>query len=75
MDVNNLANMKLTDFENLGKDQYNKGFRAALETVVKLLDMQICEDYMADGICDHDGCQKIASLGEGISNVKNNIGA
>ena len=73
MDINQLANMKLTDFENIGKDQYNKGFRAALETVIKLLDTQICEDYLADSACEHDGCTKISSLAEGLSNVKNNI--
>lgn len=73
MDINNLANMKLSDFENIGKDQYNKGFRTALETVIKLLDTQVCEDYAADNDCDHDGCVKIANLAEGLSGVKNNI--
>jgi hypothetical protein len=73
MDFNNIANMKLSDFENIGKDQYNKGFRAALETVIKLLDTQTCEDYLADGDCDHDGCPKLANLAEGLSGVKNNI--
>ena len=73
MDINNLANMRLSDFEQIGKTEYNKGFRAALETVIKLLDTQICEDYMADNTCDHDGCAKIANLAEGISGVKNNI--
>lgn len=73
MDINNLANMKLSDFEQIGKAEYNKGFRAALETVIKLLDSQTCEDYLADGTCDHDGCPKMATLAEGISGVKNNI--
>lgn len=73
MDFNNIANMKLSDFENIGKDQYNKGFRAALETVIKLLDSQICEDYLADTACEHDACQKISNLAEGLSGVKNNI--
>ena len=73
MDFNSIANMKLSDFENIGKDQYNKGFKAALETVIKLLDKQICEDYMADTACDHDGCPKMSQLAEGLSGVKNNI--
>lgn len=71
MDFNNIANMKLTDFENIGKDQYNKGFSEALAIVVKLLSGQICEDYNADGECSHDGCQKLYELSEGISSVRN----
>ena len=73
MDINNLANMRLSDFEQIGKVEYNKGFKAALETVIKLLDKQICEDYMADNTCDHDGCSKFSQLADGISGVKNNI--
>lgn len=73
MDISNLANMKLSDFEQIGKLEYNKGFRAALETVIKLLDSQICEDYLADTECEHDGCPKMSQLAEGLSGVKNNI--
>ena len=73
MDFNNIANMKLSDFENIGKDQYNKGFKAALETVIKLLDKQMCEDFNADNECSHDGCTKFSQLAEGLSGVKNNI--
>lgn len=73
INVNDLVNMKMSDFENLGQTKYNEGFRAGLETVVKLLDSQVCEDFRADDACDHDGCIKIASLAEGIVNVKNNI--
>jgi len=65
--------MKLSDFEQIGKIEYNKGFRAALETVIKLLDTQICEDYLADTACEHDACEKISNLAEGLSGVKNNI--
>lgn len=65
--------MRLSDFEKIGKEEYNKGFRSALETVIKLLDTQICEDYLADNVCDHDGCVKLAGLAEGLMNVKNNI--
>ncbi|MEY4331462.1 MAG: hypothetical protein RLZZ196_200 [Bacteroidota bacterium] len=74
MEFNNLANMKLSDFENIGKAEYNKGFSAALTTVIKLLDSQICENYLADDTCEHDACSKISQLAEGLSNVKNNIG-
>lgn len=74
MDINNLANMKLSDFENIGKDQYNKGFVAALVVVTKLLADQICEDFLADGLCEHDGCIKFSELSEGISSVKNSMG-
>lgn len=73
MDFNSLANMRLSDFEQMGKAEYNKGFRAALETVIKLLDTQICEDYLADNECSHDGCPKLSQLAEGLSGVKNNI--
>lgn len=73
MDINNLANMKLTDFENIGKAEYNKGFAAALTTVVKLLSSQICEDYNADGECSHDKCPVMYELSEGISAAKANL--
>lgn len=70
MDINSLANMKLSDFENIGKDQYNKGFAAALTTVVKLLGNQICEDYNADNTCEHDKCSTLSELAEGLEAVK-----
>ena len=73
MDISNLANMKLSDFENIGKDEYNKGFRAALVTTIGLLANQICEDYNADGVCEHDKCPVLYELSEGLSSVKNNI--
>jgi hypothetical protein len=73
MDINSIANMRLSDFEQIGKIEYNKGFKAALETVIKLLDTQMCEDYLADTTCDHDGCAKMSTLAEGLSGVKNNI--
>jgi hypothetical protein len=74
MDFNSLSNMKLSDFENIGKVEYNKGFKTALETVVKLLDGQICEDFKADDVCEHPVCKSNATLAEGLMNVKNNIG-
>jgi hypothetical protein len=73
MDINNLANMKLSDFENIGKAEYNKGFRAALETVIKLLDTRVCDDYRADEVCEHDVCSANSELAEGLMSVKNNI--
>lgn len=73
LDINNLANMRMSDFENLGKEQYNKGFVAALSTVIKLLGNQICEDYNADGVCEHDKCHSFFELSEGLSSAKNNI--
>lgn len=73
MDINNLANMRLSDFEQIGKAEYNKGFRSALETVIKLLDKQVCETYLADDTCEHDGCRKFSELSQGIITVKNNI--
>ena len=73
MDFNSIANMKLTDLENIGKDQYNKGFAEALTIVIKLLANQICEDYNADGSCQHDKCQVMYELSEGISVVKSSI--
>lgn len=74
MDINSLANMKLTDFENIGKDQYNRGFAAALTTVIKLLSNQICEDYNADGICEHGKCPAFFELSEGLNSAKNSVG-
>jgi len=71
MDINNLANMKLSDFENIGKEQYNRGFTAALSTVVKLLGNQICEDYNADSSCNHDKCPAFFEISEGLNSVKN----
>jgi hypothetical protein len=73
MDFTNMANMKMSDFENIGKAEYNKGFRAALETVITLLDKQVCEDFLADDLCEHDGCSKFSALSQGIITVKNNI--
>jgi hypothetical protein len=73
MDINNLANMRLTDFENIGKDQYNKGMRDALGIVIKLLSNQICEDFNADGTCEHDKCRAMDELSNGFSSVMNNI--
>jgi hypothetical protein len=73
MDIKSLANMRLSDFEQIGKAEYDKGFKASLEIVIKLLDKQICEDFMADTACEHDGCPKMSQLAEGLSGVKNNI--
>lgn len=65
--------MRMADFENLGKAEYNKGFSAALTIVTKLLSNQICEDYNADGVCEHDKCQTLYELSEGISAAKANL--
>lgn len=73
MNINNIANMKLTDFENIGKDQYNKGFGDALGTVVKLLGNQICEEFNMDNTCEHDKCSTLYELSEGLSAVKRNL--
>lgn len=73
MDINNLANMKLTDFENIGKDQYNKGMKDALGIVIKLLSNQICEDFNADGTCEHEKCASFYEVSEGLGSAKNNI--
>ena len=73
MDINNIANMKLTDFENIGKDQYNKGFVDALTTVVKLLANQICEDFNMDNECEHEKCSILSELSEGLEAVKRNL--
>ena len=73
MDINNLANMRLADFQQLGQVEYNKGFRAALETVIKILDKKPCDDYQADNICEHGECAYSAELATGLMSVKNNI--
>lgn len=73
MDINNIANMKLSDFENIGRDQYDKGFAAALSTVVRLLSNQICDDYNADGACEHDKCSVLNELSEGLETARRNL--
>ena len=75
MDFNNLANMKLTDFENMGKEHYNKGFKDALSVVIKILDKSICEDYIADGECEHQVCPHNTEIVSGLKNAQINIGA
>jgi hypothetical protein len=65
--------MKLSDFENIGKDEYNKGFGDALTTVIKLLDNQICFDYKADGVCEHQVCHTHTELMEGLEGAKRNL--
>jgi hypothetical protein len=66
--------MKLSDFQNIGKEQYNKGFSDALATVVKLLSSQICEDFNMDSTCEHDPCPALYELSEGLGAVKRNFG-
>jgi hypothetical protein len=73
MDINSLGNIRLSDFEQLGAQEYNRGFRVALETVIKILDKKPCEDYVADNECEHDVCQYAAELAEGLMNVKNKV--
>ena len=66
--------MKLSDFENIGKVEYEKGFGAALMTVIKLLSSRICEDYNADGTCEHSECNILNELSEGLEAAKRNLG-
>jgi hypothetical protein len=73
-DFSNLANMKLSDFENIGQTKYNEGFRAALLTVTKLLQTRICEDYNADGMCEHEVCPQNQQLVEGLDAAIGNLG-
>jgi hypothetical protein len=73
MDINNLANMRLEDFNKIGEQEYNRGFLSALETVIKILDKKPCDDYKADNECEHETCAYAAELAEGLMGVKNNI--
>jgi hypothetical protein len=73
MDINNFANMRLEDFNKIGEQEYNRGFRAALETVIKILDKKPCDDYQADNECEHGECAYAAELAGGLMSVKNNI--
>ena len=73
MDIKSLANMRLEDFNKIGEQEYNRGFRAALETVIKILDKKPCDDYQADNICEHGECAYAAELATGLMGVKNNI--
>lgn len=74
MDFSNLANMKLSDFENIGKQKYNEGFAAALTIVIKILNKSICDDYIADGACEHQVCPHNTEIAEGLENAKRNLG-
>lgn len=73
MDFSSMANMKLTDFENLGKIEYDKGFKAALLTVIKVVNNRICFDYNADGTCEHQVCFSNAELVEGLESALRNL--
>jgi hypothetical protein len=73
MDFNNIANMKLSDFENWGQAEYNKGYKAALETMSKLLSAKICEDFNADGACDHQLCVQNFEIANGLDKAIANI--
>jgi hypothetical protein len=73
MDIKNIANMKISDFENIGKDQYNKGFGDALGTVTKLLTSQICEEFNMDSECEHDKCSAFYELSEGLDAVRRGL--
>lgn len=74
MDFTNMANMKLSDFENIGQNKYNEGFKDALKTVSKLLGTRICEDYNADGECEHEICPQSQELIEGLEGAIRNVG-
>ena len=73
MDINSLTNMKLSDFENIGKAEYDKGFADALTTVIKLLSNQICEDFNADSFCEHEKCGTLNELSQGLESVRRNL--
>jgi hypothetical protein len=74
VDFSSLANMKLSDFENIGQAKYNEGFKAALTVVTKILNKSICEDYLADGECEHTICPHNTEIIEGLENAKRNLG-
>lgn len=63
-------NMKLSDFENLGQTERNKGYVEALTIVIKLLNDRICFDYKADNNCEHQVCHQNYELAEGLETVK-----
>jgi hypothetical protein len=63
-------NMKVSDFENLGKIQFDKGMNHALNIVIKLLRDRICSDYNADSTCEHDVCAQNFELSESLETVK-----
>lgn len=73
MDFNNIANMKLADFEKWGQTEYNKGYKAALITMSKLLSDKICEDFNADGKCEHDLCKQNFEISNGLDKAISNI--
>jgi hypothetical protein len=74
MDINNLANMKLSDFENIGQVKYNEGFKTALTIVIRLLSSRLCEDFNADGECEHELCKQNNEMVEGLESAIRNVG-
>lgn len=65
-------NMKLSDFENMGQTERNKGYVEALTIVIKLLNDRICTDFNADGVCEHEVCPQNYEMAEGLELVKRN---
>jgi len=73
MDINNLANMRLTDFEQLGKAQYNSGFVAAMDAMIKLLEDQTEENCIAGESCSDPGYDKMLEIIEGLKIARLNL--
>ena len=65
--------MRLADFEQMGKIQYNNGFKAAMEAVIKLMEQQIPEECLNDDNCSDPGYAKMQEVLEGIKLAKSNI--
>ena len=73
MDINSLANMRLTDFEQLNKAQYDKGFAAAMDAMIKLLEGQIEDNCLAGESCSDAGYDKMAEILEGLKVARSNL--
>jgi hypothetical protein len=73
MDINSLANMRLTDFEQLNKAQYDKGFAAAMDAMTKLLESQIADNCLAGEGCSDPGYDKMAEILEGLKVARLNL--
>jgi hypothetical protein len=73
MDINNLANMRLADFEQLNKAQYDKGFVAAMDAMIKLLESQTEDNCVAGENCSDPGYDKMLEILEGLKIARSNL--
>lgn len=73
MDMNKLANMRLTDFEQLTKAQYNEGYGAAMDTMIRVLEEQLSENCIAGEGCSDPGYDKMEEILTGLKTARSRL--